>query len=111
MDRGAWWATAYVVARVGCNLATKPPPQVSLNQNQTVGNAVSFSEDSGERQFLCLFQLLQVACVQCLLALLKSSSGRLNLFHNKLSLNSFPFSFTFKDPFFFSTQIIQNSLF
>ena len=45
MDRGAWWATVHGVTRDGCNLATKPPPQVSLNQNQTVGNAVSFSED------------------------------------------------------------------
>ena len=24
MDRGAWWATVYGVARVGHNLATKP---------------------------------------------------------------------------------------
>ena len=58
MDKGAWRTTVHGVARVGCNLATKLPPQVSLSQNQTVGNAVSFSEDSGERQFLCLFQLL-----------------------------------------------------
>ena len=26
MDRGAWWATVHVVARVGHNLVTKPPP-------------------------------------------------------------------------------------
>ena len=26
MDRGAWWATVHEVARVGQNLATKPPP-------------------------------------------------------------------------------------
>ena len=26
MDRGAWWATVYGVARVGHDLATKPPP-------------------------------------------------------------------------------------
>ena len=26
MDRGAWWATVHGVARVGHNLATKPPP-------------------------------------------------------------------------------------
>ena len=26
MDRGAWRATAYGMARVGQNLATKPPP-------------------------------------------------------------------------------------
>ena len=25
MDRGAWWATVHEVARVGPNLATKPP--------------------------------------------------------------------------------------
>ena len=25
MDRGAWWATAHGVARVGHNLVTKPP--------------------------------------------------------------------------------------
>jgi len=27
MDRGAWQATVHGVARVGHNLATKPPPQ------------------------------------------------------------------------------------
>ena len=27
MDRGAWWATVHGVARVGHNLATKPPQQ------------------------------------------------------------------------------------
>ena len=26
MDRGAWWATFYGVARVRYNLVTKPPP-------------------------------------------------------------------------------------
>ena len=26
MDRGAWWATAHGVARVGHDLAIKPPP-------------------------------------------------------------------------------------
>ena len=26
MDRGAWWTTVHGVARVGQNLATKPPP-------------------------------------------------------------------------------------
>ena len=26
MDRGAWWATVHRVARVGHDLATKPPP-------------------------------------------------------------------------------------
>ena len=26
MDRGAWWATVHEAARVGQNLATKPPP-------------------------------------------------------------------------------------
>ena len=26
MDRGAWWATVHVVARVSHNLVTKPPP-------------------------------------------------------------------------------------
>ena len=25
MDKGAWWATVHGVARVGHNLATKPP--------------------------------------------------------------------------------------
>ena len=25
-DRGVWWATVHGVARVGHNLATKPPP-------------------------------------------------------------------------------------
>ena len=27
MDRGAWWATVHGVARVGHDLATKPPPK------------------------------------------------------------------------------------
>ena len=32
MDRGAWWATVHGVARVGHDLATKPPPpQVYLS--------------------------------------------------------------------------------
>jgi len=26
LDRGAWWATVYGVARVGHDLVTKPPP-------------------------------------------------------------------------------------
>ena len=26
MERGAWWATVHGVARVGHDLATKPPP-------------------------------------------------------------------------------------
>ena len=26
LDRGAWWATIYGVARVGHDLVTKPPP-------------------------------------------------------------------------------------
>ena len=26
MDRGAWWATVQNVARIGHDLATKPPP-------------------------------------------------------------------------------------
>ena len=26
MDRGAWWATVYGVARVGHDLVTRPPP-------------------------------------------------------------------------------------
>ena len=29
-DRGAWQATVYRMARVGHNLASKPPPPVSL---------------------------------------------------------------------------------
>ena len=30
MDRGAWWATAHGIARVGHNLATKPPPPINI---------------------------------------------------------------------------------
>ena len=26
MDRGSWWATVHGIARVGHDLATKPPP-------------------------------------------------------------------------------------
>ena len=32
MDRGAWRATVHGVARVGQNLATKPPPPDTPNQ-------------------------------------------------------------------------------
>jgi len=41
MDRGAWWATVHRVARVGHDLATKPPPP-------------NFIEGSGlkEREFI-----------------------------------------------------------
>ena len=31
MDRGAWQATVHGVARVGHNLATKPPPPPMLD--------------------------------------------------------------------------------
>ena len=30
MDRGAWWATVYGVARVRHGLATKPPPPLEI---------------------------------------------------------------------------------
>ena len=30
MDKGAWWATVHGVARVGHDLATKPPPPTYL---------------------------------------------------------------------------------
>ena len=30
MNKGAWWATVRGVARVGHNLATKPPPPIFL---------------------------------------------------------------------------------
>ena len=29
LDRGAWWAIDHRIARVGLNLATKPPPTLS----------------------------------------------------------------------------------
>ena len=29
MDRGAWWATVHGFARVGHDLATKPPPRTA----------------------------------------------------------------------------------
>ena len=32
MDRGAWWATAHGVARVGHDLVTKPPPPALLRK-------------------------------------------------------------------------------
>ena len=31
MDRGVWWATVHGVARVGHDLATKPPPPPALS--------------------------------------------------------------------------------
>ena len=30
MDRGVWWATVHVVARVGHGLASKPPQLMAL---------------------------------------------------------------------------------
>ena len=30
MDRGAWWATVYEVARVGHDLVTKPPATTTI---------------------------------------------------------------------------------
>ena len=30
MDRGAWWAIVHGVSRVGHDLATKPPPPLSI---------------------------------------------------------------------------------
>ena len=30
LDRGAWWATAHGVTRVGHDLATKPPPKIHM---------------------------------------------------------------------------------
>ena len=32
MDRGAWWATAHGVARVGHNLVTEPPPPSGIQK-------------------------------------------------------------------------------
>ena len=41
MDRGAWWATVHGVARVGHDLATKPPPYLSSsNSKGSAYNAV-----------------------------------------------------------------------
>ena len=37
MDTGAWQATVHGVARVGHNLATKPPPPWALNGGEGVG--------------------------------------------------------------------------
>ena len=34
MDRGAWWATLHGVARVGHDLATKPPPPSFLRKTE-----------------------------------------------------------------------------
>ena len=30
LDRGTWWATVHGVARVGHDLATKPPPKIHM---------------------------------------------------------------------------------
>ena len=34
MDRGAWQATVHGVARVGHDLATKPPPPANVEHQQ-----------------------------------------------------------------------------
>ena len=38
MDRGAWWATVHGVARIGHNLATKPPPPIFSIDTHEEGN-------------------------------------------------------------------------
>ena len=37
MDRGAWWSTVPEVARVGHDLATKPPPPCASQDPLTAG--------------------------------------------------------------------------
>ena len=34
MDRGDWQATVHVVARVGYDLATKPPPPIGTQRDE-----------------------------------------------------------------------------
>ena len=41
MDRGAWWATIYRIARVGHNFATKPP--LTIKKKKTYDGPPSFS--------------------------------------------------------------------
>ena len=50
MDRGAWRATVHGVARVGHDLATKPPPPLGTNGSLQIGThskaqAMPFSDD------------------------------------------------------------------
>ena len=40
MGRGAWWATVHGVARVGYDLATKPPPQPHPNEYAVASHCV-----------------------------------------------------------------------
>ena len=43
MDRGAWQATVHGVARVGHNLATKPPPEMCWKRNgYSLWHAINF---------------------------------------------------------------------
>ena len=38
MDRGAWRATVWGIARVGYDLATKPPPQPHPNEYEVASH-------------------------------------------------------------------------
>ena len=82
MDRGAWQATVYGVARVGHDLATKPPPPshlfqalaappgppVCLTQAHTVGECLLLSEAvgilSGASSRRCFLNLWGVSAVR-----------------------------------------------
>ena len=61
MDRGAWQATVYGVARVGHNLATKSPPlniKLPCDENNLLRCGKNFSRISPSHFFLIYLQSL-----------------------------------------------------
>ena len=61
MDRGAWQATVYGVARVGHNFATKPPPlniKLSCDENNLLRCGENLSRISPSDFFLTYLQSL-----------------------------------------------------
>ena len=60
MDRGDWWATVHGVIRVGHDLVTKPPNQVSKSSKLSDKLVVAIREVC-QRVYRCM-------CVYCMYA-------------------------------------------
>ena len=45
MDRGAWQTTVHVVAKVGHDLVTKPPPSYSQKSNFPLSRILEFEAE------------------------------------------------------------------
>ena len=68
MDRGAWWATVHVVARVGHNLVTKPPPCTYMYTHKIRVHAYCFvsgqKTDFSSWYFTVFSKLQNILCDQ-----------------------------------------------